>query len=82
MEKDDTQELVEYHDQLIDFLGSKGAPKEALCDYLCSIFEDQGYLDGYELTSYSELSNPRQQMAVDAWTHNSISNTLTLFMKL
>ena len=44
MEKEDIEELEEYHDQLFDFLDSRGAKKTSFCDYLCSIFEDQGYL--------------------------------------
>jgi len=80
MKDQDKEELLEYNEQLSDFLESKGDKKEAFCDYLCSIFEEQGYLDGYELTNFSELSNPRQQMAVDAWTYNTTSNTLTLFI--
>lgn len=80
MENQNTEELLEYYEQLIDFLESRGEKKESFCDYLCSIFEDLGYLDGYELTSYSDLSNPRKQLAVDAWTYNKTSNTLTLFI--
>ena len=80
METEDPEELLEYYEQLIDFLESRGEKKESFCDYLCSIFEDQGYLDGYNMTSYSDLSIPRKQMAVDAWTYNKTSNTLTLFI--
>lgn len=80
MEKEDIEELEEYHDQLFDFLDSRGEKKTSFCDYLCSIFEDQGYLDGYQITNFSDLSNPRMQIAVDAWSHNETSNTLTLFI--
>lgn len=80
MEKEEEYELEEYHGQLFDFLDSKGVRKTSFCDYLCSIFDDQGYLDGYQITSFSDLSNPRRQIAVDAWSHNKTSNTLTLFI--
>ena len=80
MEKEDVEELEEYHDQLFDFLDTRGEKKTSFCEYLCSIFEDQGYLDGYQITNFSDLSNPRMQIAVDAWSHNETSNTLTVFI--
>jgi hypothetical protein len=80
MEDESREELEEYHNQLVDFLESRGEQKQSFCNYLCSIFEEQGYLDGYEIVNFSDLSNPRKQMAVDAWSHNRTSNTLTLFI--
>lgn len=80
MQQSEQNDLSEYHEQLIDFLESNGDPKQSFCEYLCSIFEEQGHLDEYELTYYSELSNPRAQMAVDAWSYNKTNNTLKLFI--